>query len=148
MAPETKLPPVTDIRAFQSVSEFNAYLENEASNLRSQLGESLRRLEALKAKAEMLTKFESLLSQLAKGGEVGGESREFALGPVKVVVNPSPKQELEVLVNVVRSVQERLMLIEKIKKALEPLFKAQDVEVKLEVVFENNVPTKIFIRMG
>lgn len=150
---EAKLSTVVDMVSFNSISEFNNYLDSEINKLKSQLGEYLRRLEAVKAKAETLVRFESLLAELAKaakseGKGLGLEEREFTLGITKIVVNPSPKQELEALVAIVRSLQERIMLIEKIKKNLEQLAKIQDIEIKLDVLFENTIPVKIFIRMS
>lgn len=150
---EAKLSTVVDMVSFNSISEFNNYLDGEINKLKSQLGEYLRRLEAVKAKAETLVRFESLLAELAKaakseGKGLGLEEREFTLGTTKIVVNPSPKQELEALVAIVRSLQERIMLLEKIKKNLEQLAKIQDIEIKLDVLFENTIPVKIFIRMS
>ncbi len=150
---EAKLSTVVDIISFNSISEFNNYLDGEINKLKSQLGEYLRRLEAVKAKAETLVRFESLLAELAKaakseGKGLGLEEREFTLGTTKIVVNPSPKQELEALVAIVRSLQERIMLLEKIKKNLEQLAKIQDIEIKLDVLFENTIPVKIFIKMS
>ena len=149
---ETKLPPVTDLKSFGSVSELNSFIDREISELKAQLGEHLRRLEAVKAKAETLVKFENLLSELAKAARRGGamsvaEEKEFEIGAMKIVVNPSPKQELEILIATVRSLQERIMLLERIKKSLEQLARIQDIEIKLEVLFENEIPTKVFIRM-
>jgi hypothetical protein len=150
---EAKLSTVVDMISFNSISEFNNYLDGEINKLKSQLGEYLRRLEAVKAKAETLVRFESLLAELAKaakseGKGLGLEEREFTLGTTKIVVNPSPKQELEALVAIVRSLQERIMLLEKIKKNLEQLAKIQDIEIKLDVLFENTIPVKIFIKMS
>ncbi len=150
---EAKLSTVVDMISFNSISEFNNHLDGEINKLKSQLGEYLRRLEAVKAKAETLVRFESLLAELAKaakseGKGLGLEEREFTLGTTKIVVNPSPKQELEALVAIVRSLQERIMLLEKIKKNLEQLAKIQDIEIKLDVLFENTIPVKIFIKMS
>lgn len=150
---EAKLSNVVDIVSFNSISEFKEYIDSEINKLKSQLGEYLRRLEAIKAKAETLARFESLLAELAKAasGEskgLGLEEREFSIGITKIVVNPSPKQELEALVSIVRSLQERIMLLERVKKSLEQLSKIQDIEIKMDVVFENTIPTKIFIRMS
>ncbi len=144
------MPPVSELVKFNSITDFIEYIDKEISDLRSKLGELLRRLEGTKAKAMLINKFESLVSELAKSAgqpAAGAGSWEINLGMTKVIVNPTPKQELDALVAVVKSYQERVVLLERLKKSLEPLTRLSEVEVTLEVVFENTIPTKIFIRM-
>ncbi|MEB3816566.1 MAG: hypothetical protein LRS46_01295 [Desulfurococcales archaeon] len=144
----SRMPPVVELVSFDSVTEFNKFLDEEISKLRGQLGEFLRRLEAAKAKAEVMAKIESFLAELARG-QGGGElqGRQLQLGPISVIVNPTPKQELDALVATARSLQERIVTLEKIKKSLEPLQKMPSVDVKVEVLMENRIPTRVFLRI-
>ena len=147
-APASRMPPVIELVPFNSIADFNKFLDEEISRLRSQLGEFLRRLEAAKARAEIMAKIESFLAELAReqaGAEAQG--RQLQLGPVSVVVNPTPKQELDALVATARSLQERIVTLEKIKKGIEPLQKMPSVEVKIEVLMENRIPTKIYLHI-
>jgi hypothetical protein len=146
--PATRMPPVIELVPFNSIADFTKFLDEEISRLRSQLGEFLRRLEDAKAKAEIMAKIESFLAELAReqaGGEMQG--RQLQLGPVSVVVNPTPKQELDALVATARSLQERIVTLEKIKKGIEPLQKMPSVEVKIEVLMENRIPTRIYLHI-
>ena len=144
----SRMPPAVELVQFNGISEFNKFLDDEISRLRSQLGEFLRRLEAAKAKAEIMAKIESFLAELAKG-QGGGEAqgRELQLGPVSVIINPTPKQELDALVATARSLQERIVTLERIKKGLEPLQKMPAVDVKVEVLMENKIPTRVFLHI-
>jgi len=134
-----------DIVKYNSVSEFFKHLDSKIVELRSQLGELLRRLENAKAKAEVLVKLESLLAETAAGSKLGGT--EINLGQAKAIINPTPKQEFEILVDVVRSIQNRIVALERIRKDVEPLSRLGEVDLTLEVVYENGLPTKILIRM-
>jgi len=134
-----------DIVKYNSVSEFFKDLDTKIVELRSQLGELLRRLENAKAKAEVLVKLESLLAETAAGGKLGGT--EISLGQAKAIINPTPKQEFDILVDVVRSIQNRIVALERIRKDVEPLSKLGELDLTLEVVYENGLPTKILVKM-
>lgn len=135
---------LVDIVKYNNVGEFFKHLDSKIVELRGQLGELLRRLESAKAKAEVLVKLESLLAEAA-GGKLGGT--EIALGQAKAIINPTPKQEFDILVDVVRSLQNRIVALERIRRDVEPLSRLGDLDLTLEVVYENGLPTKILIRM-
>jgi len=134
-----------DIVKYNSVSDFFKDLDTKIVELRSQLGELLRRLENAKAKAEVLVKLESLLAETAAGGKLGGT--EISLGQAKAIINPTPKQEFDILVDVVRSIQNRIVALERIRKDVDPLSKLGELDLTLEVVYENGLPTKILVKM-
>ncbi len=136
---------LVDIVKYNSVGEFFKHLDSKIVELRSQLGELLRRLENAKAKAEVLVKLESLLAEAAAGGKLGGT--EISLGQAKAIINPTPKQEFDILVDVVRSIQNRIVALERVRKDVEPLSRLGELDLTLEVVYENGLPTKILIRM-
>ncbi len=142
MADQGKL---VDIVKYSSVSDFFKDLDTKIVELRSQLGELLRRLENAKAKAEVLIKLESLLAEAAGGAKLGGT--EISLGTAKAIINPTPKQEFDLLVDVVRSIQNRIVALERIRKDVEPLSRLGDLDLTLEVVYENGLPTKILVKM-
>ncbi|MCE4617740.1 MAG: hypothetical protein F7C32_04065 [Desulfurococcales archaeon] len=147
MSAENK-PDVIEITQFDNVSNLLQYLDAKISELRTQLGDYLRKLENMKVKAETMLKFESLLGELAKGaGGASTSGKELELGQVKVLINPSPKQELELMIDVVRSLQDRIVTLEKIRKNIEPLSKLSDIDLSLEVIFRNSIPSQIIIRM-
>jgi len=135
-----------DIKRYSSVSDFLKELDAEITRLKGELGDLLRRLENAKAKAEVLMKLENLLSAAAGGGaKLGGT--EIQLGQTKAIINPTPKQEFEILVDVVRGLQGRIIALERSRKDLEPLSRIGDIELTLEVIYENGIPSKILVFM-
>ncbi|MCE4613654.1 MAG: hypothetical protein F7C07_07495 [Desulfurococcales archaeon] len=134
-----------EIREFDNVKDLIAYMEEEIAKLRAVLGDLLRRLETAKSKAETMVRLEKLISQLGTRGSVGWS--ELTLGNVKILVNPTPRQEFDILVSVVRRIQDRLEYLEKLRKDLEPLKNLEEASVPLQVVMVNGLPESIFIKI-
>ncbi|MEB3760323.1 MAG: hypothetical protein GSR72_02870 [Desulfurococcales archaeon] len=138
---QTKL---LDIKRYSSVGDLIKELDAEITRLKGELGELLRRLESAKAKAEVLVKLENLLST-AGGGKLGGT--EIPLGQAKAIINPTPKQEFDILVDVVRSLQNRIIALERVRKDMDPLVRLGDIDLALEVIYENGIPSRILVKM-
>ncbi|MCE4624669.1 MAG: hypothetical protein F7C35_02235 [Desulfurococcales archaeon] len=134
-----------DIKRYSRVSDFLKDLDAEITRLKGELGDLLRRLENAKAKAEVMVKLENLLSAAAGGAKLGGT--EITLGQAKAVINPTPKQEFDILVDVVRSLQGKIIALERSRKDLDPLARIGDIELTLEVIYENGIPSRILIYM-
>jgi hypothetical protein len=135
-----------DIKRYTSVMDFLKDLDAEITRLKGELGDLLRRLENAKAKAEVMVKLENLLAFAAGGGaKLGGT--EIQLGQAKALINPTPKQEFDILVDVVRNLQSKIIALEKARKDMDPLSRIGDIELTLEVIYENGVPSKILIYM-
>ncbi|MCE4602878.1 MAG: hypothetical protein F7C08_01190 [Desulfurococcales archaeon] len=145
MSAEERIPPTGEVKLFDSPRELFQYLDEEISRLRATLGELLRRLETAKAKAEMMTKLESILRQLSSQSGLSGTV--LNLDTVNVYINPNPKQEYDVLVDLIRRMQDRIVYLERIRKTLEPLTGLGDVNISLEVVMINGVPKNIIVKM-
>ncbi len=139
---QTKL---LDIKKYSSVGDLVKELDAEITRLKGELGELLRRLESAKAKAEVLVKLENLLSTAAGGGKLGGT--EIPLGQAKAIINPTPKQEFDILVDVVRSLQNRIIALERVRKDMDPLVRLGDLDLTLEVIYENGIPSRILVKM-
>ena len=136
---------VVELRTFSSIEEFIKSIDNDISRLKALLGDYLRRMENVKIKAESLLKFEELLWKVAEGAPAGG--KEVDLGSVKLVVNPSPKQILDTLVEVVRSIQDRITALEKARKSLAIFEQVKEVVADIEVVYKDGVPVTVIVRM-
>ena len=134
-----------DIKRYTTVSDFLKELDAEITRLKGELGDLLRRLENAKAKAEVMMKLENLLSAAGGGTKLGGT--EIQLGQSKAVINPTPRQEFEILVDVVRSLQSKIIALERARKDLDPLARIGDIEITLEVIYENGIPARILIYM-
>ena len=136
-----------EIKTYNSVKDFIKSIDDEIARLRTALGKYLRDMDDIRSKAERLKRLEETLKKI--GGEKPSiiETRELKLGPLSVVINPTPLQELSALEDIVKDVQDRLTILENIRKSLEPLEALEDVEAKVEVYLKDNMPKKVFIRL-
>jgi hypothetical protein len=71
---------------------------------------------------------------------------EVALRNIRIVVNPSASQELAALEQAVESLNNRLTQLMAIRKEVEILSNI-DVEVKIALVYVDNMPRIILLRM-
>ncbi|OYT45750.1 MAG: hypothetical protein B6U85_08335 [Desulfurococcales archaeon ex4484_42] len=133
------------IREFSSISEFVKSIDDELGELRKTLGDLLRRLEELRIKAEQERKLRELLLKLrgSKGAEV---SNTVELKNIKIVLNPSPEQEVESIQQAIENINNRIMQLQSIRKDLEVL-SGTELEVKLEVIYVNGLPKVILLKM-
>ena len=138
---------MTEIRTFNSVSEFIKALDDEIARLRSNLGTYLRDMDDARVKAERLKKLEETLRKLGAGKEKLVETRELDLGGLSVVINPTPVHDLKALEDVVKSIQDRLTALENIRRNIEPLQALEDLEAKIEAYYKEGVPIKLFIKI-
>ncbi|MEM4505786.1 MAG: hypothetical protein QXM82_00220, partial [Ignisphaera sp.] len=99
----------TVIREFGSIAEFTKSLDDAVSEYRKRLGEMLRRLEELRVRAEQEKKLKSVLTKL--GLPESSSPNEIALRNVRVVVNPSPSQELSAIESAVEALNNKITLL-------------------------------------
>jgi len=132
------------VREFSSVNELLKFLDDEIANYRRVLGEMLKRLEELRVRAEQEKKLKSVLAKL--GLSETQTQNEVALRNIRIVVNPSASQELAALEQAVESLNNRLTQLMAIRKEVETLSNI-DVEVKITLVYVDNVPRIILLRM-
>ena len=137
-----------ELRSYSSIEEFVKSLDNELGKMKALLGDYLRRMEMVKGKAESLIRLGELLGRMSGKGALGLESQEIDLGGLKVTVNPTPKQELDVLVEVVRDLQDRISGLEKLRKSLSIFEELGGVSLDVEVLYRDGVPERVFIKMS
>jgi len=138
---------VVVIREFESVDELEGILENEISRTKSTLGENLRRLDEIRGLAEKSKRIRQVVTRLA-GKNLSVESfGEVQVGSVKVVLQANPLDELTAIEAVVRSHQERLLILQKAREGLKPLDEIGETEgMTLLVVEKDGVPERILLK--
>jgi len=132
------------VREFSSVNELLKFLDDEIANYRRVLGEMLKRLEELRVRAEQEKKLKSVLAKL--GLPESQTQNEVALRNIRIVVNPSASQELAALEQAVESLNNRLTQLIAIRKEVETLSNI-DVETKITLVYVDNMPRIVLLRM-
>jgi hypothetical protein len=140
---------VVQIKEYGSAEEIAETLEKEISDTKSALGEYLRRLDDIRALAEKSKKIHEVVMKLA-GKKASSESLgEIAVGNLNIVLDANPFHELTAIEEVVRSHQERLLLLQKAREALKWLDQIGDTEgLKYLVVETEGVPGRILFKIS
>jgi hypothetical protein len=140
---------VVEIKEYGSAEEIAEMLEKQISDTKSTLGEYLRRLDDIRALAEKSKKIHEVVMKLA-GKKASSESLgEISIGALNIVLDANPFHELTVIEEVVRSHQERLLVLQKAREALKWLDQLGDTEgLKYLVVENNGVPERILFRIS
>lgn len=134
----------TIVKEFTNLNEFIKNIDDTVSEYRRRLGEMLRKLEELRVRSEQEKKLMSILSKL--GLPESPPSNEVSLRNVRILVNPSPSQELVALESVVEALNTKIMLLVAVRKELEVL-SGLDVSARIAVVFVDDVPRTIVLKL-
>jgi len=140
---------VVEIKEYASAEEIADTLEKEISDTKSTLGEYLRRLDDIRALAEKSKKIHEVVMKLA-GKKAASESLgEISVGSLSLVLDANPFHELTAIEEVVRSHQERLLVLQKAREALKWLDQLGDTEgLKYVVVESDGVPERILFKIS
>jgi hypothetical protein len=140
---------VVEIKEFESVEEIEEVLDKKISETKSTLGENLRRLDEIRGLAEKAKKIRQVVSKMAGKQAVSQSMGEMTVGSLKIILEASPLDELVAIESVVRSHQERLLVLQKAREALKPLDELGDTDgMKFLVVENNDVPERILLKIS
>jgi hypothetical protein len=140
---------VVAIKEYASAEEIAETLDKEISDTKSTLGEYLRRLDDIRALAEKSKKIHEVVMKLA-GKKAASESLgEISIGNLNIVLDANPFHELTAIEEVVRSHQERLLVLQKAREALKWLDQLGDTEgLRYLVVESDGVPGRILFKIS
>jgi hypothetical protein len=140
---------VVQIKEYASAEEIAETLDKEISDTKSTLGEYLRRLDDIRALAEKSKKIREVVLKLA-GKKAATESLgEISVGSLNIILDANPFHELTAIEEVVRSHQERLLVLQKAREALKWLDQLGDTEgLKYLVVEHDGVPERILFKIS
>jgi hypothetical protein len=140
---------VVQIKEYSSAEEIAETLDKEISETKSTLGEYLRRLDDIRSLAEKSKKIREVVMKLA-GKKASTESLgEISVGNLNIVLDANPFHELTAIEEVVRSHQERLLILQKAREALKWLDQLGDTEgLRYLVVEHEGVPERILFKIS
>jgi len=140
---------VVQIKEYSSAEEIAETLEKEISETKSVLGEYLRRLDDIRSLAEKSKKIREVVMKLA-GKKAATESLgEIPVGNLNIILDANPFHELTAIEEVVRSHQERLLMLQKSREALKWLDQVGDTEgLTFLVVEHEGVPSRILFKIS
>ena len=140
---------VVEIKEYESAEDIAETLDKEISSTKSNLGEYLRRLDDIRALAEKSKKIREVIMKLAGKKATTESLGEITVGRLNIVLDANPFHELTAIEEVVRSQQERLLVLQKAREALKWLNQLGNTDGLKFMVMENEgVPERILFKIS
>ena len=140
---------VVELKEYESAVDIAKAMDSDISRTKSILGEYLRRLDSIRNLAERSKKIREVVFKLA--GKKSGQSSlgEIEVGDLSVILDANPFHELTAIEQVVRSQQDRLLVLQKAREALNWVDQIGDTEGLKYLVLQNEgVPQRILFRIS
>jgi len=140
---------VTKIKEYTSAQAIAETLDKELSETKSVLGEYLRRLDEIRTLAEKSKKIRDVVMKLAGKKPTTENPGEITIGTLSIILDANPFHELTAIESVVRSHQERLLVLQKVREALKWLDQLGDTEgLKYLVLEDDGIPERILFKIS
>ena len=139
---------VTQIKEYTSAQAISEAMDKQLSETKSILGEYLRKLDEIRTLAEKSKKVREVVMKLA-GKKAPTESQsEITVGTLNIVLDANAYHELSAIESVVRSYQERLLVLQKVREALKWLDQLGDTEgLRYLVLEDEGIPERILFKI-
>jgi len=140
---------VIELKEYESAIEIAKAMDNDISKTKSVLGEYLRRLDSIRNLAERSKKIREVVFKLAGKKSAQSSLGEIEVGDLSVILDANPFHELTAIEQVVRSQQDRLLVLQKARDALNWVDQIGDTEGLKYIVMENDgVPERILLKIS
>ena len=140
---------VIQLKEYNSAPEIARALDEEISRTKSLLGEYLRRLDDIRSLAEKSKKIREIVTKLAGKKAAQETLGEITINNLSIVLDANPFHELTAIEDVVRSQQERLLMLQKARESLKWIDEIGDTEGLKYIVVENDgVPERILFKIS
>jgi hypothetical protein len=140
---------VTQIKEYNSAPAIAEALDKELSETKSVLGEYLRRLDEIRNLAEKSKKVREVVMKLAGKKPATETPGEVTIGTLNIVLDANAFHELTAIEAVVRSHQDRLLVLQKVREALKWLDQLGDTEgLRYLVLEEEGIPQRILFKIS
>ena len=124
-------------------------MDSDISKTKSILGDYLRRLDSIRNLAERSKKIREVVFKLAGRKAAQSSLGEINLGDLSVILDANPFHELTVIEQVVRSQQDKLLVLQKAREAINWVDQIGDTEGLKYIVLESDgVPEKILLKIS
>jgi hypothetical protein len=140
---------VVKLKEYESAVEIAKAMDDDISKTKSVLGEYLRRLDSIRNLAERSKKIREVVFKLAGKKSAQNSLGEITVGDLSVILDANPFHELTAIEQVVRSQQDRLLVLQKAREALNWVDQIGDTEGLKYLVLENDgVPERILLKIS
>jgi len=140
---------VIELKEYESAIEIAKAMDTDISKTKSILGEYLRRLDSIRNLAERSKKIREIVFKLAGKKSAQSSLGEIEVGDLSVILDANPFHELTAIEQVVRSQQDRLLILQKARDALNWVDQIGDTEgLKYLVLESDGVPERILLKIS
>jgi hypothetical protein len=140
---------VVELKEYESAVEIAHAMDADISRTKSLLGEYLRRLDSIRNLAERSKKIREVVFKLAGKKSAQNSLGEIEVGDLSVILDANPFHELTAIEQVVRSQQDRLLVLQKAREALNWVDQIGDTEgLKYLVLERDGVPERILLKIS
>ena len=140
---------VVELKEYDSAVDIAKNMDGEIARTKSVLGEYLRRLDEIRTLAERSKKIREVVFKLAGKKAAQNTLGEIAVGDLSVILDANPFHELTAIEEVVRSQQDRLLVLQKAREALNWVDQIGDTEgLKYLVLESDGVPERILLKIS
>ncbi len=140
---------VTQIKEYTSAQAIAEALDKQLAETKSVLGEYLRKLDDIRTLAEKSKKIRDTVLKLAGKKAPTDNPSEITVGTLNIVLDATPYHELSAIESVVRSHQERLLVLQKVREALKWLDQLGDTDgLKYLVLEDEGIPDRILFKIS
>jgi hypothetical protein len=140
---------VVELKEYESAVDIAKAMDDDISKTKSVLGEYLRRLDSIRNLAERSKKIREVVFKLAGKKSAQNSLGEIEVGDLSVILDANPFHELTAIEQVVRSQQDRLLVLQKARDALNWVDQIGDTEgLKYLVLEKDGVPERILLKIS
>jgi hypothetical protein len=140
---------VTQLKEYTSTQAIAEAVDKQLSQTKSILGENLKRLDEIRTKAENSKKIREVVMKLSGKKATAENQNEITVEGLEIVLDANPFQVLTAIELTVRSYQEHLSVLQKVREALKWFEQLGDTEgFKFLVVEEYGIPEQILFRLS
>jgi len=140
---------VVELKEYDSAVDIAKNMDGEIARTKSVLGEYLRRLDEIRTLAERSKKIREVVFKLAGKKAAQNTLGEITVGDLSVILDANPFHELTAIEEVVRSQQDRLLILQKAREALNWVDQIGDTEgLKYLVLESDGVPERILLKIS
>ena len=140
---------VVELKEYESALDIAKSMDSDISKTKSILGDYLRRLDSIRNLAERSKKIREVVFKLAGRKAAQSSLGEINLGDLSVILDANPFHELTVIEQVVRSQQDKLLVLQKAREAINWVDQIGDTEGLKYIVLESDgVPEKILLKIS
>ena len=140
---------VVELKEYESAMEIAKSMDTDISKTKSILGEYLRRLDSIRNLAERSKKIREVVFKLAGKKSAQSSLGEISVGDLSVILDANPFHELTAIEQVVRSQQDKLLVLQKAREALNWVDQIGDTEgLRYIVVQSDGVPERILLKIS